>query len=293
MATHREGISPKDFAAAIGVSESSVKRWVDQGLLRAIRTAGGHRRIAPDEAARWIREHRVQPVKPERIGFVAEPPDGADALRAHVETFYEHLHAGRAEDARSMTLRLFLAGHAIAAIADALIAPALGRIGSLWQHGEEGVFLEHRATDIAVHVVKDLDGASIDQRPRKKGPAALSLALEDDHYALPPMLCAATLGEVGFRPTNLGPNTPISVAELAVERLGARLVCVSVSVVPPPRVVSETAALVQRLRGKGVRVAVGGRHVDTLGLLATSDGPFVGASMTALATWARGFVGAS
>ena len=29
----RQGISPKDFADAIGVSESSVKRWVDQGYV--------------------------------------------------------------------------------------------------------------------------------------------------------------------------------------------------------------------------------------------------------------------
>jgi len=287
MAPHREGISPKDFAATIGVSESSVKRWVDQGLLRAIRTAGGHRRISPEEAARWIREHRIQAAKVERLGDELELASGAEALRSHVEAFYEHLNAGRGDEARSMALRLFLAGHTIAALADALIAPAMARIGALWQHGDEGVFVEHRATDLAVHVVKELDGAAIDQRARKRGVAAVCAALEGDSYALPPMLCAATLGEIGFKPTNLGPSTPTAVIELAAERLEAQVVCLSVSVMPPPPLVSQVGALVQRLRAKGTRVAVGGRHVDTLGLLASSEGLYIGPSMTSLAHWAR------
>jgi excisionase family DNA binding protein len=39
-------VTPKQVAQAINVSESSLKRWCDQGLLTAIRTAGGHRRLA-------------------------------------------------------------------------------------------------------------------------------------------------------------------------------------------------------------------------------------------------------
>ena len=284
--THREGISPKDFAAAIGVSESSVKRWVDQGLLRAVRTAGGHRRIAPEEAARWIRDHRVQPVHPERIGFVAEATNSIESLRTHVEPFYEHLLAGRANDARALALRLFLAGHTIAALGDLLIAPAMARIGALWQHHEEGVFVEHRATDIVVHVIKELDGASLDQRPRNKGPGAISAALLGDHYGLPPMLMGAVLGEVGFRATNLGPFTPPHVIDFATDKVNARIVCISVSMPPEPASVADVAKLIQRLRTRNVRVAVGGRHVDALGLLA-SESLFIGTSMSALATFAR------
>jgi MerR family transcriptional regulator, light-induced transcriptional regulator len=48
-------LSPKALAAAIGVSESSLKRWADEGRLAAERTAGGHRRIAVAEAVRFVR----------------------------------------------------------------------------------------------------------------------------------------------------------------------------------------------------------------------------------------------
>ena len=39
-------MSPVRAAALIGVSESTLKRWVDAGHIRAEKTAGGHRRIA-------------------------------------------------------------------------------------------------------------------------------------------------------------------------------------------------------------------------------------------------------
>jgi len=40
--------SPKQVAQRLGVSESSVKRWLDQGVVPVLRTAGGHRRISEE-----------------------------------------------------------------------------------------------------------------------------------------------------------------------------------------------------------------------------------------------------
>ena len=61
--------SPKDLATAIGVSESSVKRWVDDGTIDASRTAGGHRRIPLSEAIRFIRQRRTPVVRPDLLGL--------------------------------------------------------------------------------------------------------------------------------------------------------------------------------------------------------------------------------
>lgn len=296
----RQGISPKDFADAIGVSESSVKRWVDQGTLFAGRTAGGHRRIPREEAMRWLRENRVQLVRPDRLGL----PESAlavtrgSSIQVAAERFHQDLIDGRSSEARGVAAGLFLSGHSVAQIADEVIRPALARIGTLWEHGEEGIYVEHRATDICVHVVKELRGLLPDHEPNEhedevgaaKAPVAVGGAPSGDPYLVAPMLAAVTLMEAGFRVVNLGPETPLRVLELAVERLEAGLVFLSSGVTPSDRLAKELVVFCERMQRRGVLVAIGGRHVEELGL-PTSPGLFIGRTLGELSAFARGAQG--
>jgi len=299
----RQGISPKDFADAIGVSESSVKRWVDQGTLVATRTAGGHRRIPREEAMRWLRENRAQIVRPDRLGLPENTASVArgSSLSVAAERFHQDLVEGRSSEARGVVAGLFLAGHSVALIADEVIRPALAKIGTLWEHGEEGIYVEHRATDICVHVVKELRGLLPDHEPREgegevenelaaRAPVAVGGAMSGDPYLVAPMLAAVTLMEAGFRVVNLGPETPLRVLELAVDRLDAGLVFLSSGVTPSDRLAKELAVFVDRMQRRGVLVAVGGRHVEEIGL-PVGPAVFIGRTLGELSAFARGAQG--
>ena len=65
-------LSPRQFAEAIGVSESSVRRWADDGRIQMTRTAGGHRKIARSDALRFIRTTSAQVVRPDLLQFSEE-----------------------------------------------------------------------------------------------------------------------------------------------------------------------------------------------------------------------------
>ena len=71
-------LSTRELAEAIGVSESSIKRWADDGVLHVARTAGGHRRIPLPEAIRFIRETGAVVVQPAILGL----DDAASASEA-------------------------------------------------------------------------------------------------------------------------------------------------------------------------------------------------------------------
>jgi len=47
------------IAKMLHVDPGSVANWVDQGLLRAHRTPGGHRRITADALLQFLREHQM------------------------------------------------------------------------------------------------------------------------------------------------------------------------------------------------------------------------------------------
>jgi molybdopterin-binding protein len=47
-------LTPREAAAAIGVSYPTIKQWILAGKLRTIKTAGGHHRIAPASLKRYL-----------------------------------------------------------------------------------------------------------------------------------------------------------------------------------------------------------------------------------------------
>ena len=91
-------LSPKDLAAAIGVSESSLKRWVDSGRLAVERTAGGHRRIPFQEAVRFVRAEGYRVQDPVCFGVLCgHSQDESNSLENAV---FEALLAGDASRCR-------------------------------------------------------------------------------------------------------------------------------------------------------------------------------------------------
>lgn len=216
MPTTGNLLSPKDLSVAIGVSESSLKRWTDRGLLRVSRTAGGHRRIDRNEAIRFVRARRMPVVRPEVLGLpgavAATPEIDLETLDNPNEAFLELMRRGHDLGARNHLLQRFLDGEPIAALGDGPIRESFDRIGELWHDGPEGILIEHRATEICVSLVIELTKMV---RQDDGGPRAIGGAISGDDYKLPPLLTTAVLQEHGFRAVNLGPNTPVEVFELA------------------------------------------------------------------------------
>lgn len=128
-------LSPRQLALAIGMSESSLKRWADAGKLTVSRTEGGHRRIAVGEAVRFIRDSGATVVRPDLLGLGTRGKRRTRAGRG--------AGAARAGDivtdasaARSTLVARFLGGESIAALADGVIADAIARIEELYERGE-------------------------------------------------------------------------------------------------------------------------------------------------------------
>jgi len=283
----KTNLTPRQFADAIGVSESSVKRWVDDGHIAATRTAGGHRRIATHEAARYIRDHQSLVLRPEVLGLrdlaaFAASGEAGDVSGARL---FEYLKAGAAAEARGLILSSYLDGSSVAEIVDGPLAHAMTRIGEAWVASPSGIFWEHRATQIAIQAVSRLRSLL---EPPADAPVAVGGAPAGDRYLLPSLAVAAVLEGEGLRATNLGPETPMRVLALSVEDLDARLVWLSVSVADNlDRLRREIDELLPMLAARGAILVVGGSQAPKLGL-AKDEALYVGRSMGELEALVRG-----
>jgi MerR family transcriptional regulator, light-induced transcriptional regulator len=252
-------LSPRELADALGVSESSLKRWVDSGKIAAFRTDGGHRRITVNEAVRFIRETHAPVARPELIGFPEMAAQSTTLGAGAGGRLLDYLLEGDAVGARGFLLARYLSGTGIPELADGPIREAMQALGELWRHEDSGVFIEHRGTDTCIQAVAYL--RNMLQAP-PGAPLALGATPENDHYILPSFLAAMVVTVAGLRAINLGPDTPLAALQQAVQHHRPRLVWISASSpVHPAR-----ARALSRWLGSltSTVVVVGGRHCDAL-----------------------------
>ncbi len=267
-------LSPRELADALGVSESSLKRWVDSGKIAAFRTDGGHRRITVNEAVRFVRETQTPIARPELLGLPELAAVQAMTL-GRADRLLDFLLAGDAVGARGFLLSRYLSGTGIAELADGPIREAMQALGELWRHQDSGVFVEHQATDTCIQAVAHLRNM-LSSPPN--APLALGAAPEDDPYILPSFLAAMVATVSGLRTINLGPDTPLAALQHAVQHHRPSLIWMSASTpVHSARAraisrwlgsLTSTVTVVGGRHGSSLAGAPGVRHVETMAQLA-------------------------
>ncbi len=279
-------LSPKDLAAAIGVSESSVKRWVDEGRIRVMRTAGGHRRIPVRHALQYIRKSGAEVLHRDRLGlgeagiqYQAEDPGSDEALVSALVT-------GDQAAARAWMRDRYLSGDSPARICDMPIASALTEVGDTWRHEPDGVAIVHRTTETCLHALGYLK--SLLPLPETDAPTAMGCSPEGDPYQVPSLMASLVLASVGWREINLGANLPLPSLCAAMRSQRPALVWISLSSDSAREKASIDLASVGSAAAEvGAEVVVGGRAF--LGASA-SEGTRIHhlANMQALAAYGRG-----
>ena len=276
-------LTPKQAAKAIGVSESSIRRWCDQGRLNGERTAGGHRRIRLGSLVDFARQNGMQVTPASALSARTRGGRQADESTLAVR-IYEGLIRGDDLAVRGMIADLVGEGRSLATICDRLLAPALSRIGHEWSEGRIDVYEEHRATQVVLELLTST--RDLTKVPDEAAPIAICAALSKDIYSVATAMAALVLREVGWRSINLGPNTPAASICQAIAEVKPSLVALSVSYVVDAREVVEDYRAVQaRAVQHGVAVAVGGRALVPL-IRREMTADFFGDTMAHLASFA-------
>lgn len=223
----KELFSPKQVATSIGVSESSLKRWCDQGVITTERTPGGHRRIRVGEVVRFLREQQHPLVRPEALGLPAGLGASPKSNENAQEGLLEAVRAGQFEPARRIVMDQFLAGTPILKLCEELIAKVLHAIGDEWECGSLEVYEEHRACEMLNRVLFDL--RSILPPPPPDAPIAMGGTPPGDNYRLASLMVELVLIDAGWNAISLGSSLPFATLIAAAHEQRPRLFWLSFS----------------------------------------------------------------
>ena len=254
-------LTPKQLALATGVSESTVKRWCDRGLLPVARTPGGHRRIELNEALRVLKDLNLPLRHPEALGLPAFSGQGQRVLEKAKDELLQALKNARADRCRVILHELRYVGLSFTQIGDHVIAPAFEQMGHEWECGKLQIYQERTACCILSEVLAEI--ASTLPHGTAHQPLAIGATLSQDHYVLASQLVQLVLREKGWRARFLGPNLPAPTLRQAITDWQPRLFWLSIShVTSPQEVIDACRDLFGYCRQSDCLFVIGGRSID-------------------------------
>ena len=219
-------LSPKQVAEAIGASESSLKRWCDQGLITTVRTAGGHRRILVQEVLRFVREQNYAVVEPHILSMPATTDRKARRIEGSAERLTEALLSNNELACQAIVFDLFLAGESVSRIFDEVVATAFRSIGDKWECHQAEIYQERSSCQIMIRLLHELRSRQVAPAPKY---VALGATIAGDQYVLPVTMAEIVLRSVDWDARLLGTSIPFDSMVKAVQAHCPALVWLSVS----------------------------------------------------------------
>lgn len=231
----QEQLTTRQVAHALNVSESSVKRWCDRGLIPTTRTLGGHRRVPLAGFVKFLEEtnREVATPIPGVEGLAkAKGPLEPEALAEQRTTFREALKMGDEDRCREVLSDWYSHHGSFALMVDEYIATALTDIGEAWDCGDLEVYQERRACEICARLLYEF--RRLIPEPPENAPLAMGGTPEGDHYSLATQAVEIVLRECNWRSVNLGPNLPFETLLSAALEHRPRMLWLSVSHIASP-----------------------------------------------------------
>ena len=252
-------LKTRQVADALGVSVSSIKRWVDSGALAASRTMGKHRLVPLSEALQFARREQLPMDGLLALADPTQSPGIDDRLCARL---LEMLKAGDEREAAGLIIRAYQSGSGVVELADRLIRPTMERIGQGWFLGQWDIYEEHQATSLITSVLAGINSARI-QASSSPQPIALGASPTGDSYILPRLLAEMIVREAGWDVRNLGGDLPLLSLATATRKYRPRLIFLSISRIDDrPQFINDYAYFYEAASQVNAAVILGGRALD-------------------------------
>lgn len=261
-------MSTQEVARLFKVTETTVKRWADDGVIPCVKSPGGHRKFSLQDVIGFA-EKQGYPIS----GTLDPPLTEAqmDQVRFAIHTQNYHKiaevlfdEALQADPEGVYRLLLYLSKHNVklSTLADEVLRPPMVRIGELWKDGKLQIDQEHRTsramTDAMVRLAPEL------HRKRGNGLLAVCACLEGERHEIGLRSMSFALETEGWTVHYLGADVPYATAAGYVAKTRPQLLVVSCTAAAPDDSLRKGfAAVASALRSVGGKFVAGGYFADS------------------------------
>jgi methanogenic corrinoid protein MtbC1 len=248
------GLNIAALAQRTGVAPDTLRKWEQRyRILQPTRTAGGQRRYSERDVQRveWLRARLDEGYRigeaASLLGTVGVAP--ARSARDHLKAVLGALEAGET-DQIGLRLDQAFALLGVDETLDDVVRPLLQEIGDRWASGELSVAEEHLVSEAVRsrlgHLLADAGGGV-------HGVAVLMCAPGERHE-LGLMMASIAMRRDGWKIVYLGADTPLRDAIALADKLSARVLGISLSLVDRAGALEKSLDRIP----EGVSVVLGG-----------------------------------
>lgn len=244
--------TPPQLAQIFDVNETTIKRWIWSGKLKASQTSGGHYRISKNQLNDFFKEYP----QIAKNSYIIRRYNKEKKIRIESwEKYYELLLENKHEDAFRLLQSVYVSGNNITSIIDDYFVPVLWKIGYEYEREIISVFEEHRMSFRMNEHLSRFE-QFIDKKI-KKGRIAILLCAEGENHMIPLQMLNLVLSKNNWDTHVLGINISYKELEKAVNKINPNLICITKIYTEnnPKKYLEKTVALSKK---KKVLVALGG-----------------------------------
>lgn len=251
-------ISLQDVAQMLNVHYMTVYRYVRQGLLPAKKVG----------RTWFVSTSDLEAFKKAR-GAELEAPEQGRARAPWAERLEARLMEGDERGALEVMESVLRAGNDLYYLYLEVLSPALVSIGAQWERGDIEIFVEHRATNIAMRLMSQV-GSRFSRRGVSKGTVVMGAPSGEEHAMTVAMIADLVRSE-GWTVHDLGANMPAhSFAEAVRQSNDVVAVCVGVTMTTSVTAARESVMEIRKVLRAGVPIFIGGagiRNEETVELV--------------------------
>lgn len=209
------------------------------------------------------------PTNPDQIDRTMKPTSRPEEHRRRrddslIETasgaYEQAIRAGDGYLAEQIALDFLRQGSGVASLYSGVIAPAMTRIGELWEAGRLSIADEHLATALNLRVMASVYGLDLAAGGVLREGRVLLAGLEGDLHGVGLRMATDVLDLAGFETINIGEDLPVAELVHAIERTKPDLLGLSVPMAESRDRLLSTLETVRRTE-PGMPILLGGRGV--------------------------------
>lgn len=206
------------LANIFNVNVSTIKRWIDKGVIDSDRTPGGHRRVSNKQLEKFRRNFSLSTPESYVLNRINKQK------KIDWEKYYRLVFENKDTESYLYIENIFISGTSILEIITDIISPALVNIGYEWTKGNMEIHDEHRMSFIIREQLLRIKGFIL--APPEDAPMAILACSRDENHEIPLHIAEIIFKKNGWKSSTLGINIKINDLVKASKKLNPDLISI-------------------------------------------------------------------